>query len=178
MDTTPVYTRTPNVTPAADVPLSMIVYIHHHVLVPAQLDPHHLVFCSATSALLARHLTFFASIMADSLRAPEPSYFMSPMWKSQTRLDSPNNSVPGTPITLSTPGTPNEGSSLQREKTFEPRDLKRSLFKLNKPPQVCCRCSCIAHIIFIFEVAKPTIVFMITQRSRSSVYAVCRIPAF
>ncbi|EIM90557.1 uncharacterized protein STEHIDRAFT_107339 [Stereum hirsutum FP-91666 SS1] len=73
--------------------------------------------------------------MADSLRAPEPSYFMSPMWKSQTRLDSPNNSVPGTPITLSTPGTPNEGSSLQREKTFEPRDLKRSLFKLNKPPQ-------------------------------------------
>lgn len=134
-NTTPVHIRTSDETPFVDVPHSMMVYTHHPVIAPAQLS-HHLLFSSATLALPYTQLTLFALIMAVSPQVPEPSYFTSPMWKSQTRFDSPNNSVPGTPVTPGTPGTPNEGSSLLREKAFEPRDLKRSLFKLNKPPQV------------------------------------------
>lgn len=103
-----------------------------------ELHFHRLPLSSAPPAY-SKHLSVFVLIMSDSLRAPEPSYFTSPLWKSRSHLDSPSNSTPatpGSPGTPGTPGTPNEGTSLIKEKLVDARDLKRSLFKLNRPSKV------------------------------------------
>ncbi|KII90999.1 glycosyltransferase family 2 protein [Plicaturopsis crispa FD-325 SS-3] len=82
--------------------------------------------------------------MAGPLQVPEPSYFMSPQWKSNSRPDSPvAKSV--------SPGTPQEGSGLLRQKSsdsqksLDAQDLQRSLFKLDRKIKRKSRLSTWSH---------------------------------